>query len=121
MIRLSKEKPEVNVVNDEVLTPTHTYDIATNSSYLIENLPECGIYHMSSEGECSWYEFAHEIFTVLNLKTPLNEISVKDMPLTVKRPFYSVLCKQKLSSKSLNFMPHWKDALRGFLKEYYLS
>jgi dTDP-4-dehydrorhamnose reductase len=81
-------------VNDEVLTPTSTYEIAKNTVSLIES-NAYGLYHMSCEGECSWYEFAKVIWETLKLKTPLYPASVKDFPLAVKRPFYSVLENKK--------------------------
>lgn len=120
MIRLANTKPEVMVVNDEILTPTSTKEIAINSMSLIQNNPEYGIYHMTAEGQCSWYEFAREIFSVLKLKTPLFETSVAQMPMLVKRPFYSVLENKKLKSAGLNHMSSWKESLHHFLKENYL-
>ncbi len=118
MVKLSKEKPEVRVVKDEILTPTPTKEIAKNTLALIET-DAFDVYHMTCEGEVSWYEFARTIFETLQLKTPLFEASVKDFPLVVKRPFYSVLENANLKKINLNRMPHWKDALTAFLKENY--
>jgi dTDP-4-dehydrorhamnose reductase len=120
MVKLSKEKPEVRVVNDEILTPTPTKEIAKNTLSLIET-EAYGLYHMTCEGEVSWYEFARTIFDTLQLKTPLYEASVKDFPLVVKRPFYSVLENQNLKKLGINQMPDWKTALVEFLNENYLS
>ena len=118
MVKLSKEKPEVRVVKDEILTPTPTKEIAKNTLSLIES-DAFDVYHMTCEGEVSWYEFARTIFDTLQLKTPLFEASVKDFPLVVKRPFYSVLENANLKKINLNTMPHWKDALTAFLKDNY--
>lgn len=118
MVKLSKEKPEVRVVKDEILTPTPTREIAKNTLSLIET-EAYGLYHMTCEGEVSWYEFARTIFDTLQLKTPLYEASVKDFPLVVKRPFYSVLENHNLKKINLNQMPGWKEALISFLKENY--
>jgi dTDP-4-dehydrorhamnose reductase len=118
MVKLSKEKPEVRVVNDEILTPTPTREIAKNTMSLIET-EAYDLYHMTCEGQVSWYEFARTIFDTLQLKTPLYEASVKDFPLVVKRPFYSVLENANLKKIGLNQMPGWKDALVAFLKENY--
>jgi len=115
MIKLAKEKPEVSVVNDEILTPTPTYHIAKNTAALIRK-DAFGLYHMSCEGEVSWYEFAKVIWDTLQLKTPLYPASVKDFPLVVKRPFYSVLENRNLSKLGINEMPDWKEALIQFLK-----
>jgi dTDP-4-dehydrorhamnose reductase len=116
MIKLAHEKPEVRVVNDEVLTPTPTYWIAKNTEALI-NTDRFGLYHMSCEGEVSWYEFAKVIWETLGLKTPLYPASVKDFPLVVKRPFYSVLENKNLNSAGINVMPGWGSALRDFLNK----
>jgi dTDP-4-dehydrorhamnose reductase len=117
MIKLAKEKPEVRVVNDEILTPTPTYHIAKNTAALI-NTDAFGLYHMSCEGEVSWYEFAKVIWETLQLETPLHAASVKDFPLVVKRPFYSVLENKNLNKLDINQMPPWKEALVEFLKIY---
>jgi dTDP-4-dehydrorhamnose reductase len=114
MIKLAKEKPEVRVVNDEILTPTPTYEIAKNTAALIKT-DAFGLYHMSCEGEVSWYEFAKVIWETLKLKTPLFPASVKDFPQVVKRPFYSVLENQNLKKIGINYMPGWNEALREFL------
>ena len=108
----------MRVVKDEILTPTPTKEIAKNTLSLIES-DAFDVYHMTCEGEVSWYEFARTIFDTLQLKTPLFEASVKDFPLVVKRPFYSVLENANLKKINLNTMPHWKDALTAFLKENY--
>jgi dTDP-4-dehydrorhamnose reductase len=115
MLKLAKEKPEVRVVNDEVLTPTPTLWIAKNTSDLIKT-DAFGLYHMSCEGEVSWYEFARTIWDTYKLSTPLHPASVKDFPLIVKRPFYSVLDNHNLKKIRINNMPDWKEALISFLK-----
>jgi dTDP-4-dehydrorhamnose reductase len=115
MLKLAKEKPEVRVVSDEILTPTPTVDIAKNTAALIKT-EAFGLYHMSCEGEVSWYEFARVIWETLQLETPLYPASVKDFPLVVKRPFYSVLENRNLNSLGINEMPDWKEALRNFLE-----
>jgi dTDP-4-dehydrorhamnose reductase len=115
ILKLAAEKPEVKVVNDEVLTPTSTLSIAKNTKELIQT-EAYGLYHMSCEGEVSWYEFAKTIWTELNIKTPLYPVSVKDFPQVVKRPFYSVLENFKLKALGINKMPDWKEALLNFLK-----
>lgn len=118
MLKLAKEKPEVRVVNNEVLTPTPTSAIAASTLELISK-DAFGLYHMTSEGSCSWYEFASAIWEIMDLKTPLYPASVTDFPLTVKRPFYSVLNNVNLKMVGIKDMPQWKDGLREFLKSNY--
>ncbi len=115
ILKSAKEKPEVRVVYDEILTPTPTYHIAKNTAELIKT-DAFGLYHMSCEGECSWYEFSKVIWETLELKTPLYPASVKDFPMIVKRPFYSVLENKNLNSLCINQMSNWKPALIEFLK-----
>ena len=119
MIKLAKEKPEVRVVNDEILTPTSTYWIAKNTAALIKT-NAFGLYHMSCEGEVSWYEFAKVIWQTLQLETPLYPASVNDFPPMVKRPFYSVLENRNLDKLGINQMPDWKQGLTEFLERYFL-
>ena len=115
MMRLAKEKPEVRVVGDEILTPTPTADIAAASVRLLES-GEPGLYHVSSEGECSWFEFAKVIFDTLHLTTPLRESTVAEFPSPVKRPQYSVLENARMKSLGVPTLPHWREALVSFLK-----
>ena len=118
MIRLAGEKSEVRVVNDEILTPTPTYSIALNTKELLSD-NNFGLYHMTCEGECSWYEFAKVIFDTLKLATPLYPSSVDEFPSPVKRPFYSVLENSNLKKINKNKVPFWKDSLIDFLIENY--
>ncbi|OQY92533.1 MAG: dTDP-4-dehydrorhamnose reductase [Sphingobacteriales bacterium UTBCD1] len=116
ILKAAKEKPEVKVVNDEVLTPTPTKWIAKNTLALAQT-EAYGLYHMSCDGAVSWYEFAKTIWDELKIKTPLHPSSVNDFPQNVKRPFYSVLENHNLKSLGIDQMPDWKKALVEFLKE----
>ncbi len=116
ILKAAREKPEVKVVNDEVLTPTPTKWIAKNTLALVRT-EAYGLYHMSCEGSVSWYEFAKTIWGELKIKTPLIPVSVNDFQHSVKRPFYSVLENHQLKSIGINKMPEWKKALVEFLKE----
>jgi dTDP-4-dehydrorhamnose reductase len=120
MIKLAKEKSEVKVVADEFLTPTPTSEIAHSTLSLLNIEDSFGLFHMTSEGSCSWYEFASVIFTTLKLKTPLIKASVKDFQIVVKRPLYSVLENRGLKNLGIKELPNWKDSLINFLRKYYL-
>jgi dTDP-4-dehydrorhamnose reductase len=115
MLRAAKEKPEVKVVTDEVLTPTPTKAIAYAARQILET-GEYGCYHVTCEGECSWFEFASSIFATMKLRTPLLPASVQDFPSSVRRPFYSVLENSKMKRQRIPDMPHWKEALADFLR-----
>ncbi len=118
ILRVAKERPEVRVVNDEVLAPTPTLWIAKNTKVLLAK-ERYGLYHMACQGEVSWHDFTKVVFETLNIKTPLYPQSVKDAMSTVKRPFYSVLENKNLSDLGIDIMPPWKDALISFLKEHF--
>jgi len=118
MLRAAKERELVRVVDDEILTPTPVSDIARNLWELIQQ-EAFGVYHMTAEGKCSWYEFARVIFDQLKLKTPLEACKVDDFPMVVKRPTYSVLENQHLKSLGLDRMRPWREGLIEFLKINY--
>lgn len=116
MIKAAKTKPVVKVVNDEILTPSSAAQVALNT-YELVNTESYGLYHMTCQGYCSWYEFACVIFEKLNLQTPLEPCSVSDFPVNVKRPTYSVLENQNLKSINLDNIISWEDALIEHLNE----
>jgi dTDP-4-dehydrorhamnose reductase len=120
MLKLAGEKPEVKVVTDEILSPTPTTEIAQNSLAILDS-GETGLYHLVSEGECSWYEFAEVIWQTLKLTTPLYTTSVKEFASPVKRPFYSVLENAHYNAlPNARPMSHWKEALVKFLTLNYM-
>jgi dTDP-4-dehydrorhamnose reductase len=115
MYRLAAEKPEVRVVDDEVLTPTFTADLAAQLRVLAFDGPP-GLYHATAAGECSWYEFARAIFELGGLGTPLHRASSGDMPSPVRRPTYSVLANAALAGHGLDRMRPWRVALADYLE-----
>ncbi|WP_440953182.1 dTDP-4-dehydrorhamnose reductase [Methanococcoides sp. FTZ1] len=104
MLRLSEEMDTVKVVNDQFGKPTYTVDLARKTKEIIGIGP--GIYHITNEGVCSWYEFASEI---IDNVVPCTS---GEFPRRAKRPEYSVLKNTKTSP-----MRHWKEALNDYLKE----
>jgi dTDP-4-dehydrorhamnose reductase len=118
MMKAAKEKPQVRVVTDEVLSPTPTTEIARRSLEVIAGGYQ-GLFHLVSEGACSWYEFATVIFETLGLRTPLLPTTSKEFPPPVKRPSYSALENARLRSTGLPPLPHWRDALIAFLQREY--
>ncbi|MGE5314974.1 MAG: dTDP-4-dehydrorhamnose reductase [Acidobacteriota bacterium] len=120
MVKLAAEKPEVRVVTDEVLSPTPTTEIAEKSLFILRS-GQAGLYHLVSEGECSWYEFAETIWQTLKLQTPLLKTSVKEFASPVKRPFYSALENARYNAlPGAVMMRPWKEALVDFLQKHYL-
>ncbi len=115
MAKAAREKPEVRVVNDEILSPTSTTDIARASLDLVES-GATGLFHVASEGECSWYEFAEEIFATLRLGTPLLPCTSQEFPSPFGRPSYSVLENGQMKALGFPPMPHWRESLIRFLE-----
>jgi len=105
----------IRVVDDQVLTPTYTADLAEATRKLILT-GRYGLYHVSSEGQCSWYEFTRYIFECVGLEAKLLPVSSSEFASPVKRPANSVLSKAKLRALGVS-IPVWKDALPRYLEE----
>lgn len=113
-------KPELNVVFDQTGTPTWAHDLAKAILQIVdkgtENFkPE--IFHYSNEGVCSWFDFAHEIASLSNLKCKVKPIETKDYPTAAIRPQYSVMNKQKIRNLYNVETPYWRDSLIECLKQ----
>lgn len=116
MLRLGKEKDEINVVSDQIGSPTYTADLAKLLCDMVVT-EKYGIYHATNEGICSWAEFAEEIFKLAGLKAKVNYITTDQYPAKAKRPFNSRMSKKKLDENGFERLPDWKDALNRYLKE----
>lgn len=114
MLRLGKEKGAVSVVDDQVGSPTYTYDLARLLVDMVQT-EHYGRYHVTNEGECSWYEFACEIFRQAGLKVQVTPVSSEAFAARAKRPANSRMSKEKLTEKGFVRLPDWQDALKRFL------
>jgi dTDP-4-dehydrorhamnose reductase len=115
MIQLSAERDEIEVVNDEVTTPTWTLPLARQIRSISEH-DGTGVYHASSQGACSWYEFACEIFALTGKTTKVIPVSSTRFAANVRRPNWSVLDNARLCAEGVNLMPHWREALAQYLQ-----
>ena len=116
MIRLGKEKENLNVVCDQIGSPTYTADLAPIlCDMAISN--KYGIYHATNEGYCSWAEFAQEIMNQYGLKCKINPIPTSEYPTKATRPFNSRMSKQSLNNNGFSLLPNWKDSLKKYLEE----
>ena len=114
MLKLAKERGEVSVVDDEVVTPTSTAELAQQMVQLSHS--DCyGLYHATAEGSCSWHEFAREIFAITDTPVRLKVAAPGAFPSKVARPKYSVLENRGLKSRGLNSFKPWQDALHKYL------
>jgi dTDP-4-dehydrorhamnose reductase len=114
--RLGREKKELKVINDQVFSPTFTYDLALSISQLMAT-EYYGTIHITNSGICSWHEFAVEIIKEAGLNTPVIPIPAAQYPQKARRPSYSVL--DNYQSRLLKFeeMRHWKLALHEYFKQ----
>ena len=120
MMRLTAEREQLNVVFDQVGTPTYAGDLALAIFSIIEaGVYEGneGIYHFSNEGVCSWYDFAVEIATVAgNTNCRINPCHSCEFPSPVTRPPYSVLDKTKIKNTFDIDIPHWRESMEYCIK-----
>lgn len=116
MLRLGKENGAVNVVNDQIGSPTYTYDLAVLLVDMTER-EKYGIYHATNEGTCSWYEFACEIFKQAGMDVAVTPVDSSSFPSKAKRPHNSRMSKDKLDANGFRRLPIWQDAVRRYLEE----
>ena len=112
MLRLGRERDELNVVYDQVGTPTYATDLA----HAILRLAERGVsgfevYHFSDEGAISWYDFAKAVFALAGIDIRVGAIETAAYPTPARRPAYSVLAKDKIREAGVR-VPYWLDSLR---------
>ncbi|WP_435254339.1 dTDP-4-dehydrorhamnose reductase [Tenacibaculum sp. A30] len=116
MIRLGEEKESLNVVYDQIGTPTYARDLAKVCLHIISLNRKIDrdskIYHFSNEGVTSWYDFAKAIIEFGNLPCAINPIESKEYKTLAKRPHYSVLNKQKIKNDFTIEVPYWRDSLK---------
>lgn len=113
MLRLGKERKEINVVADQYGSPTYTADLVPLLVEMIQT-DKYGIYHATNEGVCSWAEFAEEIFKIAGMDVKVNYITTAEYPTRAKRPMNSRLSKEKLIEKSYFKLPIYIEALMQY-------
>lgn len=117
MLRLASERDTLNVVNDQIGTPTYAVDLAEALIAIIRhdsNTPSkpYGIYNFSNEGQCSWFDFAKKIFEVNKVAIRVNPIPTSAYPTPAERPKYSVLDKSKIKNTFGVHISKWDEKLR---------
>ena len=117
MLNLGKTHDTLTVVNDQIGTPTYTYDLARLVVDMLEK-EEYGKYHVTNEGGyISWYDFAKEIFKQAGMDINVVPVSAEQYKAKAKRPSNSRLEKKKLDEHGFKRLPTWQDALSRYLKE----
>ena len=123
MLRLGKEKSELNVIDDQKGTPTYAGDLAQAILNIIvysekEKIFHSGIYHYSNEGETTWFAFTKKILQLAGIKTcQVNPITTDQYPTKATRPMYSVLNKTKIKQTFNISVPAWENSLQVCLKK----
>lgn len=116
MLRLGKERKELNVVDDQIGSPTYTRDLAGLIVGMVQT-DKYGVYHATNEGYCSWADFADAIFREAEVNVKVNRISSNEFPTKAKRPANSRLDKSQLELNGFKRLPQWNDALTRYIKE----
>jgi dTDP-4-dehydrorhamnose reductase len=123
MLRLGQERDSLNVIFDQVGTPTYAHDLAEAIMAIVNtktfNTAEFAseLYHYSNEGVCSWYDFAKTIFELSKIDCKVSPIETKDYPTPAIRPHYSLLNKAKIKQQYAITIPYWKDSLHTCLSQ----
>ena len=123
MIKLGSERESLNVIFDQVGTPTYALDLADAILKAMDQTIDTdhdkgGVYHFSNEGVCSWYDFTIKIHEIAGINTcKVNPIETKDYPTKAARPHYSVLNKTKIKQTFNITIPHWEASLKECIKE----
>jgi dTDP-4-dehydrorhamnose reductase len=123
MIRLGNEKEKINVIFDQIGTPTYAADLAETIVNIIKqtinyfDISKSGIYHYSDEGVTSWYDFAYEIKKLTGFKASVFPIETREYPTLAERPRFTVMNKQKIKNTFNISIPHWTESLRKCIEK----
>jgi dTDP-4-dehydrorhamnose reductase len=127
MLKIGKEHNEVKVINDQIGSPTYAADLAEAILTIIDSSTkdrdkfQPGIYHYSNEGVCSWFDFAREIMKIAGIKCTVKPINTIDYQQAAKRPYYSVLSKNKIKQVYNIYIPYWKDSLEKCIRKIHIA
>jgi dTDP-4-dehydrorhamnose reductase len=114
MLKLANERPEIRVVDSEIVTPTSTAELS-NQIVLLSRSGYFGLYHATAEGSCSWFEFAQTIFSLSDHVVNLKVAAPGEFPAKIPRPQYSVLENRALKRQGLNRFERWQNGLHNYL------
>ena len=116
MLRLGKERSELNIVADQFGSPTYTADVASLLVDMIQT-EKYGVYHATNEGECSWAEFAEDIFKAARMEVKVNHITTVEYPTKARRPMNSRMSKKCIENVFYK-LPYYKKALIRYFEEF---
>ena len=117
MLKLARTGQPLRVVDDQVGSPTYTYDLA-RALMLLVRTEQYGVYHAVGGGSCSWYHFARTIFELCEMDVQVSRCATEDYPRPAPRPAYSVLGCEALRRAGIAPLRHWREALAAYLLEH---
>ncbi|MDR0843732.1 MAG: dTDP-4-dehydrorhamnose reductase [Tannerella sp.] len=117
MLRLGNERDEINVVSDQLGTPTYAGDLAAAILTILNQSFVPGVYHYSDKGVCSWFDFATKIMELAGVNCRVHPVTTQDYPTRASRPAYSVLSKEKIKQVYGVEAPEWEDSLTVCLRK----
>ena len=116
MLHLAQSRSELNIVNNQIGTPTYAMDLAEVILKIAQQNTNFGLYHYSNEGVASWYDFSKVIFEKSKTNIKVNSIPASSYPTPAKRPYFSVLDKEKIVTNFSVEIPYWQESLDKCLK-----
>jgi dTDP-4-dehydrorhamnose reductase len=116
MLRAAAQGKRLRVVSDQVVTPTATADLARKVIDLLQT-ESYGLYHITAQGSCSWYEFARTIFELEGVQADLHAVTAQEFSAPARRPAYSVLRNRRLELLGIDDLPAWQDGLKRYLAD----
>lgn len=116
VLKKARESERLEIVNDQIGSPTYSFDLAVNIGRLIDS-ERYGIYHLSGNGECSWFDFSRKIIEIAGMKVDVVPISTAKLNRPAVRPSYSVMRNFCIDATIGDEMPHWETSLRAYFEE----
>jgi len=116
MVQKAEKDEDTRIIDDQYTSPTWTFELAERIRDLL-NGGKYGLYHMSSEGECTWFQFADKIFSLLGKRPPVTPVDAKSYGARAKRPLYSVLENRALKEIGIRDFSNWEGALKRYMKK----
>ncbi len=118
MLKLGKERSELNIIADQIGTPTYAIDLAeTILAIIASGKTDYGVYHYSNEGVTSWYDFAIAIFEISNISIRVNPIPTSQYPTRAVRPHFAVMDKSKIKASFGIGVPYWRSSLSRCIQQ----
>ena len=120
ILKQAKEKEYLEMTTDQIVNPTYSKDLAKASLDLLDKKPEPGIYHLTSEGSCTWYEFAKECLRIAKISKEIRKVEASKIDPSLKRPKFTALANVKAKALGIA-LPNWQESLKAYIKDFSLA